>query len=329
MYRINCLRKVLLGCLMMAGLAVRAASSEEKMCADTLKFHYATRTEAQALWGVEDAYMRHLSPFDIEVRTGKADAGKAALKQIALEGFRDWTVAEKQRMDRLMMKLNARIREENYILPLPDSVVIVKSDMKEEGGAGGYTRSKWIALHTGMPSQASDEKLMAVMLHELFHVLTRNNLDFKRNMYATIGFTVEDEELYFPEDLRPVHVTNPDVDRFDSYATFKVDGKDQRCAMVIYAARPYAGGSLFDYLKIGFVALDGDLKPMSEDGRTVIYPMERIENFQEKVGENTDYVINPEEILAENFVFAFLNQTDLKTPDLRERIRNVIKSKKN
>lgn len=334
MCKFNFLRKALTGCLVMAGLTVQAASVCDcnGCCAcgvDTLRFHYASRAEAQALWSVEDAYMRHLSPFDLEVRTGKSDAGKVALKQIAMAGFRDWTADEMKRMDHLMITLNARIRQEHYDLPLPDSIVIVKSDMEEEGGAGGYTRSKWIALHSSMPAKDSEDKLEEVMLHELFHVLTRNNPDFKRKVYETIGFTVEDNELDFPEDLRPVHITNPDVDRFDSYATFRINGSDQRCAMVIYAARPYSGGSLFDYLKIGFVALDENLKPVMKDGRTVVYPLEKVENFYDQIGRNTDYVINPEEILAENFVFAFQNRSDLKTPDLRDRIRNVIKSKKN
>lgn len=327
MYKVDFLRKALTGCLVLAGLTVQASTACGSVCVDTLKFHYASRAEAQTLWSVEDAYMRHLTPFDLEVRTGKSDAGKAALKQIAMEGFRDWTADEMKRMDHLMTTLNARIRQERYDLPLPDSIVIVKSDMEEEGGAGGYTRSKWIALHSSMPAKDSEEKLEEVMLHELFHVLTRNNPDFKRKVYETIGFTVEDNELDFPEDLRPVHITNPDVDRFDSYATFRINGSDQRCAMVIYAARPYSGGSLFDYLKIGFVALDENLKPIMKEGRTVVYPLEKVENFYDKIGRNTDYVINPEEILAENFVFAFQNRSDLKTPDLRDRIRNVIRSK--
>lgn len=294
---------------------------------DTLRFHYATASEARTLWFEEDAYKRNLSKFDLDVRVGHKGATMKDLEQKALGGFHDWTKAEQIRMDSLMYKLNAVIRKENYKLPLPDSIIIVKSDMEDEGGAGGYTRSKWIALHSDIPLKYPELKLTHIMLHELFHVLTRNNLDFKRNMYAQIGFTVLDYEIESPKDLKDVRISNPDVDRMDSYAVFKVDSvkEPQRCAMMLYASKPYSGGTLFQYINVGFVALDENLKPIMLNGKTLVYGTKQITDFTDKVGKNTSYMINPEEILADNFSFSFMRwEKGMDTPSLCEKLRTVM-----
>lgn len=327
--RRNSMNRFILFCqIFWFGLTVHAQNNDNIASdIDTLRFHYATASEARTLWLEEDAYKRNLSKFDLNVRVGHNGATMKDLEQKAFRGFHDWTKAEKERMDSLMCKLNEIIRKENYKLPLPDSIIIVKSDMEDEGGAGGYTRSKWIALQSDIPLKYPEIKLIHIMLHELFHVLTRNNLDFKRNMYAQIGFTVLDYEIEFPKDLKDVRISNPDVDRMDSYAIFKVDSviEPQRCAMVLYANKPYAGGTLFQYINVGFIALDQNLKPIMSNGKTLVYSTKQITDFTDKVGENTRYMINPEEILADNFSFSFMRwEHGMKTPSLCEKLRSVM-----
>lgn len=328
------IRSFLLCLVCLTSLFANAQNSKNDFISDvdTLKFHYATQAEARALWLEEDTYKKNLSQFDLDVRVGHQGATMKELEKMALSGFKNWTKEEQVRMDSLMYELNAIIRKENYRLPLPDSIIIVKSDMEEEGGAGGYTRSKWIALQSDLPLKYSETKLIHVMLHELFHVLTRNNLDFKRSMYAQIGFKVIDQEIECPKDLKNVRISNPDVDRMDSYAIFKVDSvsEPQRCSMMLYANRPYTDGTLFQYLNVGFIALDENLKPIMSNGKTLVYGTKQIIDFTDKVGENTDYMINPEEILADNFSFSFMRwEKGMDTPSLCENLRSVMMKSKN
>lgn len=74
-------------------------------------------------------------------------------------------------------------------------------------------------------------------------------------MYKLIGFSIAPEEFEVSADLRDVVITNPDVNRFDSYARFRVKGEERPCAMLIYANKPYEGGSFFNYLTIGLMPL--------------------------------------------------------------------------
>ena len=78
-------------------------------------------------------------------------------------------------------------------------------------------------------------------------------------------------------------------------------------------------------MNIGFVPYNEQMKPEQENGKTIVYPMEKISDFQKKIGENTQYIIHPEEILAENFVLAFTDQQSVPTPDLKEKVRKILK----
>ena len=296
----------------------------ESPYADTINFRLATLEEAKELMSREDSYTRSRSTFDIVSRLQNPEGTVEELNAFAIQELREWSEEEKTAIQTLTKDLNDSIRKYNYQLPLPKEVMLIKSTLKDEGGAGGYTRSNWIALTDKLISHLKEDRQKSILLHELFHILTRNSLEFKREMYNTIGFTVMDEELEYPMDLWDVHITNPDVGRYDSYATFMIDGKPQKCAMLLYANRPYTTGTFFQYLNIGFIPYDEDMKPLKEDGKTIVYPMEKISDFYEKVGYNTHYIINPEEILADNFVIAFNNQNKLKTPELKEKIRNIL-----
>lgn len=147
------------------------------------------------------------------------------------------------------------------------------------------------------------EMALRILIHETFHVLTRNNRDFREAMYGCIGFNILDEPIVFPEDFACRLVTNPDVDRHDSYAFFTVDGAKVPCALVFYFTDGDSNdnGSVHG-CDIGLVPLDEGFSPLvSEEGFTVVYPVPAAGDFFDVVGENTYYIVNPEEIMADNF----------------------------
>ena len=64
---------------------------------------------------------------------------------------------------------------------------------------------------------------------------------------------------------------------------------------------------------------------MQENGKTIIYPITKASDFYEKVGQNTDNISSPEEILAENFAYILMGKNDFPTPSIPEKMRNVLK----
>lgn len=162
-------------------------------------------------------------------------------------------------------------------------------------------------------------------MHETFHILTRLNPGFKEKLYRAIDFNILPKEIEFPEDIRKSRISNPDVSRCDSYATFTIDGKPQNCTMIIYTNRPYTTGKFYQYINVGLIPLDESFKPLRESGKTVIYPLQKATDFFDKVGRNTGYVIDPEEVLADNFAIALLNTPNVHTPELQKKVQELLK----
>lgn len=286
----------------------------------------ATKAEAEKLLASEDGYTLNWNEFDINSRLEKTDGTgtKEELLQLAAQETLDWTEEEKGKIERAVDLFNEDIANQHFQLPFPKEIILIKSTMKDEGEAGGYTRNNWIVL-SDKRLQAKEERIKRVLTHELFHVLTRMNPSFKKKIYETIGFTVTNEELEFPADLKDVRMSNPDVSKYDSYGVFTVGNEKKKCSMILYTDRPYTGGRFYLYFKIGFISLDENLKPIRENGKTKMYALEDITDFYEVVGKNTNYIINPEEILAENFVFAVLDVPNLPTPELKNKIQSLLK----
>lgn len=289
-------------------------------------FRFATRAEAQMLITELDDYTRNWNQFDIDVRLQKPQGRKSALLQFAMDQTLNWSDEEKARISKTMKSLDTEIKKQKYNLEFPKEIVFVKTTQKEEGNAEAYTRMNWIAIGEEALKSSSDTDLKYLVAHELFHLLTRQNAHFKKDMYQIIGFEVAEKEILFPSDLAEMRISNPDISRYDSYGTFTIGGQKQYCTMVIYTDKPYNGNTLFDYMKIGLVPLNGEFIPVQKSGKTIIYSLDEAEDFYTQVGKNTSYVINPEEIMADNFAYTLIGKKDLPNPEIIQKTQKVLKA---
>ena len=135
-----------------------------------------------------------------------------------------------------------------------------------------------------------------------------------------IHFTVVDQEYEIPPSVYEKFISNPDVEHHNSYATFEIDGKDVDCFTALIATEPFEekGDSFFDCMDTALVPVDGS---------DTYYLPEDAENFWEVFGENTGYVIDPEECMADNFRFALtygMDGRDYKNPEIIEAILGYI-----
>lgn len=315
--------KYLLTTLSLCMLSILVIAQSKKA---SLPYRFATQAEAQMLVTDIDSYTSQLNQFDIEARLQKPDSRKSQLLTLAMNEMQNWSDADKAKIKKAMTAIETEIQKQKYRLNLPKEIILLKSGMAEEGGAFAYTRENWIAIGEKALNELSEPDLQQLMAHELFHLLTRSDRAFKKAMYQTIGFTVLDNDINFPTEMIEKKISNPDISNYDSYATFTIDGKSQNCTMMIYTDKAYSGGNLFDYMKIGLIPLNEEMVPFQTDGKTIIYNLEDASDFYTQVGKNTSYVINPEEILADNFSLTLLNKTDgISNPEIISRIKAVLK----
>ena len=288
-----------------------------------INYKFATKEEACKILTTEDSYVKRWTKFDIEGRLQKTSGTKQDLLELISKVTLDWTDVEKEKTQRIIKSIEDSIRKNNFKLQFPSEIILIKTTMQEEFDAGGYTRGNCIVLGE-KNVQYRDPTLQWLLTHELFHILTRYNQNFRKKMYSLIGFTIVSPEIEFPEDLRDRLISNPDIDKYDSYAAFTINGEKRKCAMILYSKKDYAGGSLTDYLNFGFIPLNNQMKLLQEDNNLLIYNIEDVSGFYEQVGNNTQYIIHPEEILAENFVHAILNNPDLPNPEIKQNIWKIL-----
>lgn len=289
------------------------------LLADKIKF--ASIEKSNVMLTQEDEFTKSWSQFDIDSRMHKSNSTKKDLFNFIKEQTREWTIGEQDKINSICKSIDKEIKNKGYKISFPDEIYFVKTTAKEEGGAAGYTRHKYIVLKDNILSQ-KESVLKKTIVHELFHVLTRNNAEFRKKMYQIIGFELMNDVAY-PNNLKKYRITNPDAPQVDSYISIKVGNQSKNCMMILYSNRDYNGGDFFKYLNVGFLSLIGDTVKKIEyvNDKPVIYSFPQIKGFFEQVGKNTQYIIHPEEILADNFAYTILDTKGLPNPEIVSKIR--------
>ena len=290
-------------------------------------WRFADHEAAAALLLEERAYYENLNQNDLNYRMQKTDATLEELEAYLVTQTLDFSEEEKSLINEDMDLILSICEERGYHLPALENVVFAKTTMNEECGAGAYTHGAKIFLGEAILSYGLSEEpyyreyFRYILAHELFHCLTRNDPTFRSEMYALLGFTVVEEDYDFPEEIRNVIISNPDVEHHNSYAAFELNGEMKDC-VVIFTTAPFEqpGDSFFDEMQTGLVPID-DL--------SVMYPSEQAANFWDVFGQNTQYVIDPEETLADNFSYTVIYGTEreYQTPELIRAIDAYLKGR--
>jgi hypothetical protein len=201
----------------------------------------------------------------------------------------------------------------------PEVIGLVKSHGKAYGEDAFYTRENLIVI----PKQALDRRdyptFLRVMLHEISHIITRTNPSLKAELYALIGFKKVQNPLLIPDSLRHRLLTNPDgIDLGWSTNLTLADGKSVFALPLLYArANHWLSGSPEFFQNMGWNYFE--ILP-STDAQSLV--VQTIGNRQQstlnteginalfKANFNTDYIIHPDEIIADNFALLVLSEKE-------------------
>ena len=257
--------------------------------------------------------------YRLQMKGGKLEEYLA----FAREQVQDFTEEEKALISRNMDRIEAKLEANGYALPELEPIVFIKTTMEEECGAAGYTHGTQIYL-SALALQYYGDDVETLLAHELFHCLTRSNPQFRKDMYQLIHFTVQDAEYPLPESVRQVFISNPDVEHHNAWATFIIDGQPVDCFTVLATTKPFENpcDSFFHTMTTGLVPVDG---------ADTWYRPEDAANFDDIFGKNTDYVIDPEECMADNFSYALVygpDGRDYQNPEIIHGILDYLSAQK-
>lgn len=297
---------------------------------DTTRLHFGDVRDGVAALSQPDEFLARLSPFDYQVRL-KTDrpVGQQDLLAHVAPHVRPWTEEEIARLTPAWEAVAEKIAPWN--LPLPRSILLVKTDGLEDAGAA-YTRGTAIVLPQRMVD-GTRQSLDKLLPHELFHVLSRHNPQLRQALYRSIGFQ-KTNEVPLPGVLQARRITNPDAPINDQFITVQQNGRTLELMPVLFSKTerydPARGGNLFAYLNFKLMALvhDGKVhRPLLSGDQPVLYEPSQVGGFFDQVGRNTDYIIHPEEILADNFVMLISGRQNLPSPFVVQRMAKVLKER--
>lgn len=311
--------------LLMAGMFTGCSPKEQ-----TKKFTYrfADADECYELLTGNDDYYNNMNQMDLDFRLQKKGGTLEELFSLTKEQTRDFTQEEKDAVTNAMDTIEKICQERGYALPPISDIIFCKTTMHEEEDAGAYTHGTQIYLGESVLAAGTSndpkkqEKFNTILAHELFHCLTRNHPEFRSAMYKLLNFTVTGEDYDFPQSTKDKIISNPDVEHHDSYATFDINGEKMDCVVIFTSDTPFEnpGDSFFYKSFTGLVPIDH---------LDTIYKSDEAANFWDVFGKNTDYVIDPEETMADNFSFTIIYGTDGRdypTPELIKAIDARLKA---
>jgi hypothetical protein len=295
--------------------------------------HFASVSEGQKILTAKDEFVRHLSPFDRSSRL-KSDKPVSEDEYLAFVGknVAEWTAEEMRAVEAAFKEVPSDSRA--LSLMLPPTIQLIKTTGSEEGNAA-YTRGTAIVLPKSELGK-NQGQLTKLVCHELFHILSRHNPALREELYGILGF-VRCDDLEFPRELAARKITNPDGPRNDHFIRLEIDGQKRAAIPVLFSkTETYdvaRGGEFFEYLDFQFLVVEVEStslprpKVIYENSAPKLVGPGAVSGFLEQVGKNTQYLIHPDEILADNFALLILGEQDVPSPEVLEKMKTILARK--
>lgn len=290
-------------------------------------FNFLNKEKASYYLSKEDDFINRLSPFDMSSRmkTSTEVSKEDFIKFISLQTL-SWNKDEINRIDKILEKIKAKIGI--YNIYFPATIYLIKTTGFEEGNAA-YCRGNSIIVIPEDDLLKNDNQIEELLIHEMFHIFSRNNPSIQEKLYSIVGFT-KCSELELPETIQKWKITNPDASFFNYYFTSIVHGKELKLMPILLAKSEYdevRGDDFFDYLSFLFIGIhieDEKVTPLVYDNKYFIISPDNARNYFDLIGNNTTYTIHPEEVLADNFVLLILQSSKINTPRIIDKMRIIL-----
>ncbi|MBK7336374.1 MAG: hypothetical protein IPJ00_09465 [Saprospirales bacterium] len=257
-----------------------------------------------------EGFFEKIGALDRAIQMQRSEAPTLeAYREFLRRDVLSFTAEEQGRLEKEISEIY-RLCEQLSPHLLPDTLRLIKTRGAYYGASAWYTREDYIVI----PENALRAGPMQdVLLHELFHVLSRNHPRLRKDLYELIGFIRLSEPIQFPEPLRSRLLLNPDgMDHQWATPLLSPEGKEVMTIPLIfsqYEAYNPKRPLFFAHLDFQLFALEMDSASkawavqVNSEGKSTLGPEFRVD-YLRKVRDNTTYLIHPDEILADNFIWA-------------------------
>lgn len=286
----------------------------------SIKYIFTDTVNASRILTEKDDFIKGLSAFDIKSRMQDPNnTDVEELINIIDVSISNWSLSSKIKTTLVLNTIDRNLSKSTFYSFCPDTVRLIRTSGAEEGFATAYTRQNAVIL-TDIFFQLSLEKKVKVLLHEMYHIASRFSDTFAKNMYDILNFKII-EEPSWPDSLSRFMISNPDVTTHTIAYDTMIDGENYWCIPITMARNSYSGGNIFSYLH-GRLAI---VSTEPEPAFTYSIPLLNNHSYLARIGNNSGYIIHPEEVLAENFVLAILGQKNSNSPFIINEMRSFLR----
>lgn len=262
-----------------------------------------------------DGFFSQITALDMSIQmkknyTDRPTALKAYQKYLRTEVM-DFTTDEKLFMVRLFEEakkmcdtLSPRI--------FPGGMRLVKIRPNHYGRDVYYTRGNDIMIPANIFETMDADSQLPIMLHEIFHIISRYQPEVRKEMYSLIGFTKAKTTPIASSPLAERLLTNPDGVTMDYVQNL---GNEVQETVVIplikskFKEFSKDRTSFFEYLDFDLYEVkdnNGKLNILADGNAATTVELKKTPNFFTQIKDNTQYIIHPDEIMADNFMLALL-----------------------
>jgi hypothetical protein len=292
-------------------------------------FLFASVVDGKRILMTRDSFVERMSPFDRAARM-KTDREVSENEYLAFAATAvlEWDDGERQQVQSALRQIEAALTR--LVPDAGKAITIIKTTGDEEADAA-YTRGDAIILPRSMLS-LPEQRLSRLLAHEFFHILSRRQPKLRVLLHEAIGFQ-HCGEVELPLALRARRITNPDAPVSDYCIQVGVAGTPMWAIPILYARAPKydpaRGGNFLGYVSFALMMVErsgagGNARPLLQADAPKLVGLAEVSNFFEQVGRNTQYIIHPEEILADNFALLVLGEWSVPSPDVLRKISDAL-----
>lgn len=279
----------------------------------------------------KEGFFKKINKLDMGVQMGKnfsetmpRGAAVAEYKEFVKKDMTSFSKKERAVIAKCMKRATDLCNKINPTI-VPAKIELLKTNAKHYGEGAWYTRENRIIIPydvlktEGKKSGEVEDALTQTILHEIFHIFSRYNAEKRMQLYALIGFkNIGVIPLQMKDGLKERVLLNPDGVNMAQVIDLQTDSSVISAIPVLTAAETEyteAKPDFFSYLKFDLFQVvrgRGGIQVISNDDGTSTLDLKNLSDFFRKIGDNTKYIIHPDEILADNFMFLALSQKDKK-----------------
>lgn len=290
---------------------------------------FADVDAGRAVVGAADAWIDRTSGWQRAVLMGRTSAPDLdTFRAFQAASVQPWTPESRERWRRALEAIAPAFNRLH--VPLPREVLLIRTDGRESAEQP-HTRAHAVVL----PAQFNQQQFSdaEVLAHELFHVVSRHQPELANRLYDLIGYD-RVGELEWPAAWLPLRIANQDAPFDHHLMRVRIGGREATVMPVVLTSStrlpPANGDTLLELMQPRLLevipgAHTQATKPVMHNGQPVWHDPEATPDFLAHLGGNTDYVLHPDETIADNFMF-LVSGRKVKNPRLLQRIEAVLQA---